>query len=89
MSGTTQTLRARIEGLADTIRRVRRVLPEQYDYLAEALEGHATILYWWHTPTAAERYRALVNEGLDDEQAVRVALEAVDREQSALERRLR
>ena len=89
MSGTSQTLRARIEELADTIRRVRRVLPEQYDYLAEALEGHATTLYWWHTPTAAERYRALVNEGLDEEQAVRVAREAVDREQSALERRLR
>ena len=82
-------MRARIEELADTIRRVRRVLPEQYDYLAEALEGHATVLYWWHTPTAAERYKALVNDGLDDEQAVRVALEAVDREQSALERRLR
>ena len=82
-------MRARIEELADTIRRIRRVLPEQYGYLAEALEGHATVLYWWHTPTAAERYKALVNDGLDDEQAVRVALEQVDREQSALERRLR
>ena len=82
-------LRAKIEELADTIRRIRRVLPEQYDYLAEALEGHATVLYWWHTPTAAERYRAFVNDGLDEEQAVRVALEQVDREQSALERRLR
>ena len=82
-------LKARIEELADTIRRVRRVLPEQYDYLAEALEGHATVLYWGHTPTAAERYRALVNDGLGEEQAVRAALEAVDREQSALERRLR
>ena len=89
MRGTTQTLRARIEELADTIRRIRRVLPEQYDYLAEALEGHATVLYWWHTPTAAERYRTLVNDGLEEEQAVRVALEQVDREQSALERRLR
>ena len=89
MRGTTQTLRARIEELADTIRRIRRVLPEQYDYLAEALEGHATVLYWWHTPTAAERYKALVNDGLEEEQAVRVALEQVDREQSALERRLR
>ena len=82
-------MRARIEELADTIRRVRRVLPEQYDYLAEALEGHATTLYWWHTPTAADRYRALVNEGLSDEEAVQAALKAVDREQSALERRLR
>jgi hypothetical protein len=88
MSGA---LLGQVWALADDVGRWNRFVTCEDAYTAVLVKricGHVETLRAMVAPTAAERYRALVAEGLGDEEALAEALAAVDGEAHELHFRL-
>jgi hypothetical protein len=86
----------RLELLADDVGRLRGHLASIVDdfestysaHLVERIACDVDTFDSWARPTAADRYRQLVAEGIDDDEAVEQALAEVDRESDSLRGRL-
>jgi hypothetical protein len=80
----------RVGILADDIGRLRRLVPADgyVGFLLDRLGGHVEALDAMLGTTAAERYRAHVLFGLDEDEAVREALAAADGDARGMRLRL-
>jgi hypothetical protein len=75
-----------LDALADDVGRLRR-----YGYtpwLGDRLAAHVEALYLERRAPAAIRYRELADEGVDEDEALELALAEVDREAIEVRRRL-